>query len=164
MNGIPLKLLNLQAFAWRYVGVYDTRQIILLGIYIALVWMWIKVPFSTYILLKCLPSPLKITAGILLKISNVCHYQCWFYEKFNIPPVFKIIQTWWRRMFSSVFFRLQGVLLSSNVALVSRTLHESKQNTNIYLLIMLSCILNCHWNWESLGDVRIAILQSFLLK
>ena len=43
--------------------------------------------FSIQTVLKFLPSLLAITAGIVLKISNVCHYQCRFYKKFNIPTV-----------------------------------------------------------------------------
>ena len=42
-----------------------------------------KSMFSTRILLKYLPPVLAIISDICLKISNVFHYQCSFYEKFN---------------------------------------------------------------------------------
>ena len=62
--------------------------------------------FATRIFLKYMPSVLAIIPGNVSKISNVFHRQCTFYEKFNIPTVFKDIQKWWshknerRTMFS----------------------------------------------------------------
>ena len=86
-NGIPLKLLKLQAGTWLYFGVYSTSVFFFLCIYIALVKLWIKVYFSHKFLLKYLSSLLVITAVIFLKMSLVCNYQVWFNEKFNIPTV-----------------------------------------------------------------------------
>ena len=79
-----------------------------------------KIMFSIQIVQKYLPSLLAITAGKFSKISKVCRYQSWFYEKFNIPTY---------RNVSSVFFQPQGVLLSSYFLLV---LHKIKLNTDIY--------------------------------
>ena len=51
-----------------------------------------KSMFSIWVLKKYLASLLTITAGILLKFSNVCHYQCWLYEKFNKPTIVQVIK------------------------------------------------------------------------
>ena len=62
-------------------------------LYLRSPWLVVnKSMFSTRILLKYLPPVLAIISGIFLKISNVFHYQCSFYVKFNIPTVFNVIQ------------------------------------------------------------------------
>ena len=83
---------KLQAFTWRYVDVYNARHN-KLTLYLRSACLAVnKITVSTRILLRYLLLLLSITAGIMLKISNVCHRQCWFYEKFNILTVLKVIK------------------------------------------------------------------------
>ena len=104
-----------------------------------------KSMFSTQILLKYLPPVLAIISGTFVKISNVFHDQCSFYEKFNIPTIFKVTQKWWshenvrRTMFSSYFIWM--VILVTECSFLLKTIDE--WYLNIGWLIYAKFI----WKW-----------------